>query len=288
MTDGSSQEFSRGEIKSEPHKSPEAFAKRINPLGMPEVNYNELPGSFEVGEELTGAAALLRHRTETEKTEVGGVLMKDQEGKLRFMAAGKGDAWSISLRPVEITNENLKSFGEIVKNNHEKITTVVFTSKKIADGNQEYFKSLIDIGVEVVLDRVPAARLHSHPSNSLPSSHDFGQTLFWPGLFTENNIPEIVVTPEYTYLLFPTKQTKYLSDDDLSKNGIGIISEWEEAIDNNKKRLNEIDEINGIKIQNKEGHSNALLYNFLRNHCPEYNVGFYALKNGEKTAQRVF
>ena len=213
--------------------------------------------------------------------------MKDQEGKLGFKTAGKGDAWSLSLKPVEITNENLKSVGEIVKNNHEKIS-IVFTSKKIADDNQEYFKSLIDVGVEVVLDRVPVGKLHSHLSNSLPSSHDFSQTLFGPGLSTENNIPEIVVTPEYTYLLFPTKQTKYLSADDLSKNGIGIISEWEEAINNNEKRLDETDEINGIKIQNKEGHGNALLYNFLRSHCPEHNVGFYALKNGEKTAQRVF
>jgi hypothetical protein len=287
----SSQEFSREEAKSESHKSPETFTKKQNLLGMSEVNnYNELPGAFEVGEEFTDAVTLLRHRTETEKTEVGGVLTKDQEGKLGFKTAGeKGDIFALSM--VQITDENKRFFTEervLCKQDGKPTLDIAFVPKKIADNNSQYFKNLVDMGTEVVLDRVPAGRLHSHPSGNLPSPVDFGHVVAESGFSSSKSIPEIIVTSEYTYMLFPTKQTKNLSDDQMTKNGVGMAWGWGTEEAETAKRLGEIDEANGIKNQDKNAHFNALRYNFLRSRCMEHNVGFYALKNGEKTAQRVF
>ena len=286
MSETSSPELPREEIKSESYKPPDTFTKRINPLGMPEVNYNELPGSFEIGEELTDAAVLLRHRTEIEKTEVGGVLTKDQEGRLGFMVAGeKGDTFALSM--VEITDKNLRWFteGQIKASQDGKPTNdVVFVPKRIADGNHQYFKSLVDMGTEVVLDRVPAGKLHSHPSGNLPSTGDFSQTVSKSSLESSSRIPEIIVTSEYAYLLFPTKQTLDLT----SENLVQEKEKWEDEEDKTVSRLTEIDRANGIKTPNLNSHVNAFRYNFLRSHCLEHNVGFYVLKNGEKTAQRVF
>lgn len=286
MNDASPQEIPAEELKSEPRKSPEPLAKRINPLGMLEPDYNELPGSFEVGEEFIEAINLLCHRTETEKVEVGGILTKDKEGKLRFKTAGRCDSGVFTLDMVEITDENLSWFteGSILTSRDGKPTKdIIFVSRKNADSNSQYFKTLIDMGTEVVLDRVPVGILHSHPSGNLPSPGDFSHTVIYSKIVSSTKIPEIVVTSEYTYLLFPTKQTVELTDDQIKG-----MDEWIKEEDETERYLTEKDKTNGIINPDIKGHTNAFRYNFLRTHCLEHNVGFYALKNEDKTAQRVF
>jgi hypothetical protein len=286
MNDGSSQELPNRKIKSEPHNSSESFAKKVNPLGMSEVNYNELPWSFEVGEEFVDAVNLVRQKTEIEKTEVGGVLMKDQAGKLGFKTAGgKGDPFPLNM--AEITDKNLdfSMKAQALLDFPAFTEDIVFVSKMIADNNPHYFKRLIDMGAEVVLDRVPAGVLHSHPSGNLPSTGDFIATVIDDSLSSSTSIPEIVVTSEYTYFLFPTKQTVALTSETLRR---GTYEKWVGEENETVNHLAEIDKANGVKNPNVDSHINAFRYNFLRNHCLENNVGFYALKNGEKNVQRVF
>lgn len=265
----------------------EKFNVSPSMLGLEKVDYNKLPNAFEVEEGILEGVELLRDMTKREDMEVGGVLVKDKAGKLSIRVAGEKGDGGFSLKMAEIDEENLDWFtGDQIYSKTKEgkpAFDIVFVQSKIAENFPQYFKGLMDIGTDVVFDRIPVGVVHTHPSGNLPSTGDFSHVVTSPP-YSSSAKSEIVVTSDYVYFLVPTKQTPDLEEKVLMQGG---REKWEADEDSTIHYLSEAAKNKEI---GRESNSplNAHRYQFLKQQCTENNVGFYILGIGDNVATRVF
>lgn len=257
-------------------------------LSAIDADYSHLPRVFEVESGFLDGISLIRVETEIEKTEVGGVLTRDREGRTALKMAGKkGETFELSM--AEITDKNFRWYTEgMIKTRDDEGNNnldIAFVDKDIANANAEYFKGLVDNGMEVVLDKTPIGVVHSHPSGNLPSTGDFAQTVNHASLASSVRPAEVVVTADYVYFLLPTKQTPDLIDEVYTQDGRW---KWAKDEETTVRHLADAARGNGVQNPNPESYRNAFRYKFLQEQCAKNNVGFYALKTGDTTAQRIF
>lgn len=157
----------------------------------------------------------------------------------------------------------------------------------MAEKYRYFFEKLVQEGKEVIIDGTPIAPVHTHPSGHLPSQGDFAHVV--SGEFRYKR-PEIVVTSDWAYFLFPTKQTPDLYKDPSGKFQLHDFK----AMEQQQYELEDVVVDHILSISGKRNQEdaqrlarNAVRLKTLTDDCVKYNVGFYALEKGKSVAQRI-
>ena len=267
---------------------------RDNFLSVLNSEHSKLPVSFSIGGSLQSGFDLLRKETLDSKVEIGGVLFKDviNEVKVHRISPTALNSDSLvgfgfySLNESNIEHE-LRYYAEDGEKKSFFKTQVYFTDSALAQKYRYFFEKLIQDGKSVIVDGKPLAPIHSHPSGNLPSSGDFDHVLSPSG--DGNLIPEVVLTEDWVYFLFPTRQTPDLS--------VGAFGEFkmkdpyegirnEEGEDRAAKHLLATSGKDSSE-EHRNKALNAVRLKVITDKCLKYNVGFYALAKGESVAKRI-
>jgi hypothetical protein len=156
---------------------------------------------------------------------------------------------------------------------------IVFVSKALAERHANSIQKLIASGIQVRLDAVPRAILHTHPSGNLPSAGDLSHILY--DFHSGNRLIEGVVTNSETFFLIPTEQTPDLFESKKYRFPSDLVDDIERR---------EEDIVQHLTTQKKSATdpTNAARYELIRNICSTYNIGFYVVLNKQRIATRVF
>lgn len=239
--------------------------------------YPRLPSKLNIGDKLLCGIDQLRPNNTSLLVERGGVLLQTPNNEIIIIECGKPGE-TFELRAQQITDEDVEEYIKspyMLFHKDKPTNDMIIVEWPVLDRNRAYFKSLMDKGMKVLMGTKLGA-IHSHPSGNLPSPFDVGQALY---THHERKESEVVVTNGWSYFLIPSLQTPDLWETDEDMEMLLTLLESDQEVWKQQE---------SGSYAPGEGPITTYRYKMIQDLCQEYCVGFYTLKEGEKTAQRVF